>query len=273
MAVNISNTKHYKKGDKLPDGSIAKRGVVYNTKTGRPVTGKVLMSAAGQGGMGATKSYKAGRSVSAMKRTASKKNGTGKTNSGGSDSSNPTPPSAAEKARQRRLDQNKGVKGGTIRAGSAGRGVRKYNAKTGRWERVSGVTGVSSVANQNQNQSSSRGGASQRPVSDESKRVSRRAGATPTTTSAAKPGNGSPASKVRQSVISYFQNLGRGSSASTRPTATGTSGVSASAYQKSMAEYEAAKAKGKKTPNPANKVTRRTAQYIYYANGTRKKIS
>lgn len=271
MAVNISNTKHYKKGDKLPDGSIAKRSVVYNTKTGRPVTGKVLMSAAGQGGMGATKSYKAGRSVSAMKRTASKKNGAGKTNSGGSDSSNPTPPSAAEKARQRRLDQNKGVKGGTIRAGSAGRGVRKYNAKTGRWERVSGVTGVSSVANQNQNQSSSRGrgrGSTSATVS-----AAKAAGAAKGATSAAKPGNGSPASKVRQSVISYFQNLGRGSSASTRPTATGTSGVSASAYQKSMAEYEAAKAKGKKTPNPANKVTRRTAQYIYYANGTRKKIS
>lgn len=271
MAVNISNTKHYKKGDKLPDGSIAKRGVVYNTKTGRPVTGKVLMSAAGQGGMGATKSYKGGRSASAMKRTSSKKNGAGKTNSGGSDSSNPTPPSAAEKARQRRLDQNKGVKGGTIRAGSAGRGVRKYNAKTGRWERVSGVTGVSSVANQNQNQSSSRGrgrGSTSATVS-----AAKAAGAAKGATSAAKPGNGSPASKVRQSVISYFQNLGRGSSASTRPTATGTSGVSASAYQKSMAEYEAAKAKGKKTPNPANKVTRRTAQYIYYANGTRKKIS
>lgn len=73
MAVSISNTKHYKKGDKLPDGSIAKRGVVYNTKTGRPVTGKVMMSAAGQGGMGATKSYKAGRAVVASKKTAAKK--------------------------------------------------------------------------------------------------------------------------------------------------------------------------------------------------------
>jgi len=73
MAVSISNTKHYKKGDKLPDGSVAKRGVVYNTKTGRPVTGKVMMSAAGQGGMGATKSYKAGRAVVASKKTAAKK--------------------------------------------------------------------------------------------------------------------------------------------------------------------------------------------------------
>lgn len=136
MPVNISNTKHYKKGEKLPDGSIAKRGVVYNTKTGRPVTGKVLMSAAGQGGMGATKSYKAGRSVAAMKRAASKKNGSAKTNAGGGDRGKPTPPSAAEKARQRRLEQNKGVKGGTRRVGAAGRSIREYNAKTGRWERV-----------------------------------------------------------------------------------------------------------------------------------------
>ena len=63
MAVNISNTKHFKKGEKLPDGTTAKRGVVWNTKTNRRVTGKVLMTAAGQGAMGATKSYKAGRAV------------------------------------------------------------------------------------------------------------------------------------------------------------------------------------------------------------------
>ena len=155
MAINISNTAHYKKGEKLPDGSIAKRGVVINKTTGKRVTGKVTMTAAGQGGMGATKSYKAGRSVSAMKRTASKKNGAGKTNSGGSDSSKPTPPTDAKKARDARLQANKGVKGGTIRAGAAGRGVRKYNAKTGRWERVSGVSGASTISSQSKTPKSS----------------------------------------------------------------------------------------------------------------------
>ena len=70
MAVNISNTKHFKKGEKLPDGSTAKRGVVINTKTGKRVTGTVLMGTSGASA--STKKYKAGRSVSAMKAKAEK---------------------------------------------------------------------------------------------------------------------------------------------------------------------------------------------------------
>jgi hypothetical protein len=143
MAVSISNTKHYKKGDKLPDGSIAKRGVVYNTQTGRPVTGKVMMSAAGQGGMGAIKSYKGGRSVAAMKKSTSKPAPKSRGNGGGGSGSKSTP-SAAQTARDARLQQNKGVKGGTVRVGAAGRSVRKYNAKTGRWDRVATRTGSGS---------------------------------------------------------------------------------------------------------------------------------
>lgn len=150
MAVRISNTKHYKKGDKLPDGSIAKRGVVLNTKTGKPVTGKVIMTSAGQGGMGATKSYKAGRVV--KPKSAASKPATGSVRSGGGSTKTTGGSGAAEKARQRRLEQNKGVKGGTIRVGAAGRGVRKYNAKTGRWERVTGATGSMTTSSQNQNQ-------------------------------------------------------------------------------------------------------------------------
>lgn len=73
MAVKISNTAHFKKGEKLPDGTIAKRGVVWNTKTGKRVTGTVVMSGSGVGAMSATKSYKGGRAVSAAKKTAAKK--------------------------------------------------------------------------------------------------------------------------------------------------------------------------------------------------------
>lgn len=116
MAVNIRDTKHFKKGEKLPDGTTAKRGVVWNTKTNKRVTGKVVMSASGQGGMGATKSYKAGRSVSSMKRAAAKKNAAAsrprtKTGSGSSPSSgSPTPTpkpkremsAAAKRAKQTR---------------------------------------------------------------------------------------------------------------------------------------------------------------------------
>lgn len=36
---------------------------------------------------------------------------------------------------QRKAD-NKGVKHGTVRTGAGGRGLRKYNSKTGRWELV-----------------------------------------------------------------------------------------------------------------------------------------
>lgn len=53
--------------------------------------------------------------------------------------------SAAEKrrleeaARQKRLQQNKGVKAGTIRPSAKGGGVRSYNAKTGRWDLLKGL--------------------------------------------------------------------------------------------------------------------------------------
>lgn len=39
-------------------------------------------------------------------------------------------------ALQKRLKQNEGVKSGTVRMGAAGKGLRKYNAKTGRWEKI-----------------------------------------------------------------------------------------------------------------------------------------
>lgn len=38
-------------------------------------------------------------------------------------------------ALQKRLEQNKGVKSGTVRMGAKGKGLRKFNEKTGRWEK------------------------------------------------------------------------------------------------------------------------------------------
>lgn len=153
MAVSISNTKHYKKGDKLPDGTIAKRGVVWNTKTGKRVTGAVMMAGAGQGGMSATKSYKGGRSVASIK--ASKQKGR---RAAVDKTSSPTPKkemtAAAKTAKQVRTGRR-----AVDTAGRAGTAMAREKS-----------------------------GASQRPVSDESKRVSRRTGATPTTTSANKYG-------------------------------------------------------------------------------------
>lgn len=149
MAVRISNTKHFKKGEKLPNGETAKRGTVWNTRTNRPVTGTVVMGASGASA--STKKYKAGRSVSAMKAKAEKARKPSAASSGGSagGSAGGGGTSAAKKALAKRLEQNKGVKGGTVRAGAAGRGVRKYNAKTGRWDRVV-QRGTGTAANQNQ---------------------------------------------------------------------------------------------------------------------------
>lgn len=39
-------------------------------------------------------------------------------------------------ALQKRKEQNKEVKSGTVRMGAKGKGLRKYNSKTGRWEKI-----------------------------------------------------------------------------------------------------------------------------------------
>lgn len=48
----------------------------------------------------------------------------------------------AKKALARRLSQNKGVKHGTVRTGAGGKFVRKYNSKTGRWDKISSAAGT-----------------------------------------------------------------------------------------------------------------------------------
>lgn len=124
MAVSISNTKHYKKGEKLPDGTTAKRGVVWNTKTGKRVTGTVTMtSAAGV----AAKKYKGGRSVTSIKRAADKK----------AASSSSRPKSKIDKP-DIPADPNANVKVGTVRKGAAGKQMNRWNGK--RWVPVSGTT-------------------------------------------------------------------------------------------------------------------------------------
>lgn len=141
MAVNISNTKYYKKGEKLPDGTTAKRGTAWNTKTNKPLTGKVVMPSAGQGGMSGVKSYKGGRSVASIDRAKARKQAavsrrSSTSSSSSSSASRPAGPSAAAKARAARLAANKGVKAGEMKMGAKGKAMRKYNAKTGRWEVV-----------------------------------------------------------------------------------------------------------------------------------------
>lgn len=48
---------------------------------------------------------------------------------------------ASKASKAQRLKQNKGVAHGTTRTGRGGKAIRKYNAKTGRWDVVSAKTG------------------------------------------------------------------------------------------------------------------------------------
>lgn len=118
-------------GKKVPKGYVAQLG-----KPEKKVTGSIKMvKKTGGVAAGKTQEYKAGRRV--------KPAGPSSGPSGG-----PTPPSGpsaaqrAEAARQKRIAQNKGVKSGTIRPSAKGGGVRKYNAKTGRWDMVVSATGT-----------------------------------------------------------------------------------------------------------------------------------
>lgn len=45
-------------------------------------------------------------------------------------------PNKKKSALEKRQEQNKGVKSGTVRMGAKGKGLRKYNEKTGRWEKI-----------------------------------------------------------------------------------------------------------------------------------------
>jgi hypothetical protein len=146
--VSQSKTMWVKKGT-VVNGEKVKKG--YLAQYGKPekkVSGTVALVTGGQGAMGATKTYKQGRAVKAKAASSSAKPATG-TSRGATGGT--TAAARAEAARKRRLEQNKGVKAGTIRAGAAGKGVRKYNAKTGRWERVT-QQGTGAAANQNQGQ-------------------------------------------------------------------------------------------------------------------------
>jgi hypothetical protein len=94
-AISQSDTMWVKKGDKLPDGSIAKRGVVWDTKNKKRVTGAVkLVQATKRGKAGETLSLKAGRYTKSG-AGAGKKVGT-----------NPPPKKVADDALSRRMSQS-----------------------------------------------------------------------------------------------------------------------------------------------------------------------
>jgi hypothetical protein len=44
---------------------------------------------------------------------------------------------ASERSKKQRLEDNKGVRDGTIRRGKGGKSIRKYDAKSGRWKKMS----------------------------------------------------------------------------------------------------------------------------------------
>jgi hypothetical protein len=72
MAVSQSDTKWFKKGSKLPDGTIAKKSLVWNTKTGKRVQGKVNISTtSGSVKKGTTVKYKAGTNKGVVKKKPS----------------------------------------------------------------------------------------------------------------------------------------------------------------------------------------------------------
>lgn len=117
-------------GKKVPKGYLAQYG-----KPEKKVTGNVKMvKKTGGVEAGKTQSYKQGRRTTAPakspKRTVTEK---------------PERPKG-KSARDIRLEQNKGVKAGTVRASANGRGLRSYNATTGKWDLIKTKTrGVSNV--------------------------------------------------------------------------------------------------------------------------------
>lgn len=111
------------------------KGITLGPK-GKPLTGSVRLA------NGNIAVYKAGKRVQVAKKPAS---GSGRTTT--TTGKNPPPGmSAAEKARALRLKQNKGVKAGTVKMGAGGKVMRKYNAKTGKWEVYSGTSRLLSDA-------------------------------------------------------------------------------------------------------------------------------
>jgi hypothetical protein len=143
--VSQSRTEWVKKGTIVNGKAVPKGYLAQKGKPEKKVSATVSMVTGGQAGMGASATYKQGRRVQ-PKSVASKANAGKRDMGAGSKGGATKPPSSstAEKARQMRLQQNKGVKGGTVRVGAAGRSVRKYNAKTGRWDRVATRTGSGS---------------------------------------------------------------------------------------------------------------------------------
>lgn len=110
---------------------------------GKPLTGSVRLQ------NGAMAVYKDGKRVVKAKAATVSRPSTGSSATARKVSDDQTGGgrTAAQKAAARRRADNAGVAAGTIRQGAAGRGARKYNAKTGRWEKVNqaGLGGTAKI--------------------------------------------------------------------------------------------------------------------------------
>ena len=134
-SVSISSTKRVTSG--VNKGKTVGPG-------GKPLNGTVTLPS------GAKAVYKDGKRVAAVKAASKPAPSSSRSTPSKSPSKPPaSPPSGGPKSgAAARKEQNRGVKNGTIREGAAGKGVRKYNAKTGRWEKVNqaGLGGTAKIA-------------------------------------------------------------------------------------------------------------------------------
>lgn len=163
--VSQSRTMWVKKGTVVNGKAVSKGYLAQYGKPEKRVTGKVTLTRqTGSTAAGETVRYKGGRRVKPAADTRPRAEGGGvrpgqKPTSSASTSSRTTSTSTPSKPRtssaSTRREQNKGVAAGTIRAGAKGRGVRRYNAKTGRWDRVTGASGATAASSQSQRPTSS----------------------------------------------------------------------------------------------------------------------
>lgn len=154
--VSQSRTMWVKKGT-MVNGKEVKKG--YLAQYGKPekkVSGTVALVTGGQGGMGSTKTYKAGRSVSAMKKKADAKKRvvtqTRPTGGGGNDSkpNGPKPPKVGELRKGPRGALNRwngsrwvrASKGSTYQAGQGMTARPKTNSESTSTARSSRATGT-----------------------------------------------------------------------------------------------------------------------------------
>jgi hypothetical protein len=142
-AISQSDTMWVKKGDKMPNGSIAKKGVVVQRSTGKAVTGAVkLVTKTTRGKAGDTLSLKSGRYT---------KSGSGAAKNTGSASvvkkAGANPPAKKSVADSRAMSMRSNAKPAVVKAASkktassgyqAGSSKSDYKAKPAWYEQGGG---------------------------------------------------------------------------------------------------------------------------------------